>query len=173
MLLGGAVQRTVSWPAVFFPPDDTDLRPTSIDVHDVPQYGGALSFFEDLDSLRWRYASGDYERIAFGATSAYLIHKKGTANQYMRVCQWLMDHTELTFSRIARLIQVAQGDGAMGIRWAIYGDADAVRAQVQRLRRAGFLCAPRTRILQIKSQNPDLLIPENWNLTDAMFSFHA
>lgn len=172
-LLGGAVQKTVSWPAALFPPDDTDLRSVCIDGEKVPSRGGPLSFFEELDSLRWRYPRGDYERLELGATSDYIIYKKGAANQYMRVCQWSLDYTELAFSRIARLIRIAQKDGAMGVRWAIYGEGNAARAHVQRLRRAGFLCARRTRILQIKSQNPDFLIPENWDLTDTMFSFHS
>jgi len=139
----------------------------------LPRRPGPLTFFEDLESLRWRYSAADYERVSLnGQNSAYVIYKKGAANQYMRICQWSLEGRTLTFPQIAGLIKVAQREGAMGVRWAIYGQDEPARALVRRLRWFGFLCLPRARTLQIKSGEGEFLRPENWNLTNAMFSFH-
>jgi hypothetical protein len=140
----------------------------------LPKRDGLLSFFEDTHSLRWRYSGDDYQRLGLGAQSAdYLIYKKGAANQFMRVCQWHLDSKPVSFLQVAGLVQIAQRDGAMGVRWAIYGrDDTGNQTLVDRLRRFGFLCVRRERTLLIKSQEQELLAPENWDLNDAMFSFH-
>jgi hypothetical protein len=173
LLLGGAVQKTVWSSAALCVHHARNLRPALIDDGTLPSRNGLLSFFEDLDSLRWRYPDSDYRLRELDLERRnYIIQKRGSANQYMRVCQWLLDPTTLSISQIAGLIQMAQGDGALGVRWAIYGRDEAAKVLVQRLRRFGFLCVQRVRTLQIKSNEPEFLVPENWNLTDAMFSFH-
>jgi len=173
MLVGGAVQKAVWSPAALLVSSATDLRPMRMDDSALPKRNGLLSFFEDLDSLLWRYPRGDYQRLGLDPQRFdYLIYKKGSANQYMRVCQWLLDSKALSFSRIAGLVQIAQRDGAMGVRWAIYGHDNAAKALVERLRCSGFLCVRRVRTLLVKSHEREFLAPENWNLTDAMFSFH-
>ena len=172
LMVGGTAQRIVWWPAALLAPRD---RPLRLSNHDsaLPRRPGPLTFFEDLESLRWRYSAADYERVSLnGQNSAYVIYKKGAANQYMRICQWSLEGRTLTFPQIAGLIKVAQREGAMGVRWAIYGQDEPARALVRRLRWFGFLCLPRARTLQIKSGEGEFLRPENWNLTDAMFSFH-
>jgi hypothetical protein len=173
LMVGGTVQRTAWWPAALLAARDTAFRSWPINGSPPATCLRSLSFFEDLESLRWRYPAGDYERLAInGEDSDYLIYKKGSASQYMRICQWSLDSSELSVSRIAGLIRVAQRDGAMGIRWAIYGLDEAAKTLVRRLRRFGFLCVSRARTLQIKSDEKEFLKPESWNLTDAMFSFH-
>jgi hypothetical protein len=174
LLLSGAIQSAVWWPvasAVGAAAEGSGLMGAGESPlparNDFP-----LSFFEDLDSLRWRYPAEDFKRLAFDREGGdYVIYKKGSPSQYMRVCQWALNATEVRLSRVAQLVQLAQRDGAMGVRWSVYGGENA-RALVHRLRRFGFLCVRRERILQIKSQEKDFLRPENWNLTDSMFSFH-
>lgn len=174
LLLGGAVQSAAWSPTAFFAPRAKGFQPVRMDDSPLPQRDGLLSFFGDTDSLRWRYSGDDYRRLGLDAQRAdYLIYKEGTPKQYMRVCQWHLDSSALSLSRIAGLVQIAQRDGAMGVRWAIYGEDNAAnRVLVDRLRRFGFLCVRRERVLLIKSQEEELLAPENWDLTDAMFSFH-
>lgn len=173
LLLGGAVQKAVWSPAALLAARRADLRPVRMDDSALPKRDGLLSFFEDPDSLRWRYPGSDYQRLELDPQSFdYLIYKKGAANQYMRVCQWLLDSTALSLSRIAGLVQIAQRDGAMGVRWAIYGRDNTAMVLVGLLRRFGFLCVRRVRTLLIKPHEQEFLAPENWNLTDAMFSFH-
>jgi len=173
LLVSGTLQRTFWWPAALLPPRDALFRCSPINGLPPATCLRFLSFFEDQESLHWRYPTGDYERVAIGGQdSHYLIYKKGSASQYMRICQWSLDASELSLSRIAELIRIAQSDGAIGIRWAIYDLDEAAKTLVRRLRRFGFLCVPRSRTLQIKSDEKEFLSPANWNLTDAMFSFH-
>lgn len=172
LFVGGTVQKAAWRIASLFTSQNGDSLFARIDKSHSSEPSGSLSFFDDSESLRWRYPDSDYERLTLDTENIdYLIYKRGSQNQYMRVCQWSLD-TELTFSQVARLVRIAEKDGTMGIRWAIYGGDERSGALVQRLRRFGFLCVPRKRTLQIKSNEAKLLHPENWNLTDAMFSFH-
>jgi len=173
LLLVGAVQKVAWWATILLIPANTGLCSMRIDDSPLPARNGSLSFFRDVDSLGWRYPTVDYQRMALNAQrDEYVIYKKGSATQYLRICQWLMDCKDLSLSRIAGLIQVAREEGAMGVRWAIYGSDREANSFVQRLRRFGFLCVPRAITLQIKSDEKEFLSPEAWNLTDAMFSFH-
>jgi len=171
LFLGGAAQKTVWGPAARFYPRASEFQIVKIDHSPLPEQKDFLSFFGDLESLRWRYPSDEYERLGLNS-SDYLIYKRGSIDQYMRICQWQLDATDLSLSQIGHLIQIAQKDGAMGVRWSIYGRDDTAKALVRRLRRSGFLCVPHTKTIQIKSHQQQFLRPECWDLTDAMFSFH-
>ncbi len=148
------------------------IRQVPIGEFCPPSTNNALSFFEDGDSLRWRYLEGHYERLALDARSGeYVIVKKGSPGSYLRVCQWkLSSNDQLTFAVIARLVRMAQEEKALGVRWAVYGDEPATKL-AHHMRRFGFLTARRVRTLLIQSKEPEFLAPENWNLTDAMFCF--
>lgn len=172
LFVGGTVQKALWWTTSFFASEDEGLRVARIDATLPSERSSCLSFFEDPESLRWRYSPSDYVQLSLnGENGDRIIYKRGSENQYLRVCQWLLNR-ELKVSQIAKLVRVAQKDGAMGIRWAVYGNDERTRALVQRLRRFGFLCVPRARTLQVKSGDMEFVNPENWNLTDAMFSFH-
>lgn len=172
LFVGGTVQKAAWRIASRFASQNGDSHFAHIDNSHSSERSGSLSFFEGSESLHWRYSDSDYERLALSSRNAdYLIYKRGSQNQYMRVCQWLLNG-ELKLSQVARLVRLAQRDGAMGIRWAVYGSDERARALVQRLRRSGFLCVPRARTIQVKSNEVEFLKPENWDLTDAMFSFH-
>lgn len=172
LFAGGTVQKAVWWPASFFISPNGSPQSVRIDACPPPELSGFLSFFEDSESLRWRYLPSDYGQLALkGSDVGYIRYKRGSANQYMRICQWLLD-TGINHHDVAEWIRAAQKDGAMGVRWAIYGNDDRTQNLVRGLRSLGFLCVPRVRTLLIKSGERELLKPENWNLTDAMFSFH-
>ena len=133
-----------------------------------------LAFFEDGDSLRWRYPEAQYARLSSGPSGQekeYVIAKKGSPDRYVRICQWHLGSDQPTFSLIANLVQMANRENALGVRWAVYGGDKTAMNLVRRLRRFGFLCAPRVRTLLLSSQEREFLAADRWKLTDAMFSF--
>jgi hypothetical protein len=131
-----------------------------------------LSFFEDRDSLQWRYLSGQYVRFGLKrSVREYLIAKRGTQERYLRICQWRLDSMESFSSLFAALVRQARQDGALGVRWAVYdGDQNSARL-VSALKRLGLLCARRTRIVMIHKNDERFLNPELWNMNDSLFSF--
>lgn len=131
-----------------------------------------LSFFEDSESLKWRYLEEQYEQYAMDEDNEqYLIVKRGSGERYLRVCQWRLALKQPSFRVIARLVEMAQAERALGVRWAVYGNSEEARPLVGRLRKFGFLCVPRTRALLVYSRDPDYLSAQKWKLTDALFSF--
>ena len=133
-----------------------------------------LSFFEDRDSLRWRYPEAQYARLSSEPSSQeeeYIIAKKGSPDRYVRICQWHLGPDQPTFSLLASLVQMADRENALGVRWAVYGDDKAATKLVRRMRRFGVFCAPRVRTLLLSSQEREFLAADRWKLTDAMFSF--
>jgi len=131
-----------------------------------------LSFFEDATSLSWRYLKGQYECLVWDSEGRdYLITKRGSEDRYLRVCQWQLTGGQPSFSLIGELVRLAEKQGALGVRWAAYGDNEAAAKIARALRKLGFLCARRTRTLLVNSAEREFFVPETWNLTDAMFSF--
>lgn len=131
-----------------------------------------ISFFEDAQSLGWRYLEGQYERLELDAKrDPYVVVKKGSAERYLRVCQWQLDEGEPSFQLIAKLVQMAREENALGVRWAVYGSGKVSTALSRRLRGLGFLCAQRERAVLIYSKEQDFHSVDKWKLTDAMFSF--
>jgi hypothetical protein len=172
--LAGSVQQ-IGWsPINFLPAGNGRIRSVRVSGGALPNDDSGLSFFEDEESLRWRYLEGQYQRLAMDAKGEdYMIVKKGARDSYLRVCQWkLSADRQVTFSLIASLVQMAQKQKALGIRWAIYGEDAAKATLVRRLRRFGFLCASRIRTLMINANEKEFLVAGRWNLNDAMFSFH-
>lgn len=171
--LMGVPQRT-AWSIVSsFQARGREIRPVPIADFYSPIADDSLSFFEDEDSLRWRYLAGQYERLALDQTGEeYVIVKKGSPGSYLRVCQWkLSSPKQVTFSLICRLVQMALEERALGVRWAVYGDDQCTKHVARRLRGFGFLTTRRVRTLLIQSQEPEFLMPERWRLNDSMFSF--
>lgn len=168
----GMVQRAVWTPALVFSGHTNGLRIIPTDESPMGQPGRSLSFFQEQDSLAWRYPGGQYERIAAEAEGGSdLIVKHGSANRYLRVCQWRMSARPPTNALVARLVWMARQQRALGVRWAVYGEEAGSAALVRRLRNSGFLCARRVRTLLINTPDPRFLDASAWNLTDAMFSF--
>ncbi len=131
-----------------------------------------LSFFEDRESLEWRYLAGQYFRLGLKrSVREYLIAKRGTQERYLRVCQWRLDSMESFASLFAALVRQARQDGAMGVRWAVYDGEQMSEPIVKVLKRMGLLCARRTRIVMIHKNDERFLNPELWNMNDSLFSF--
>lgn len=152
------------------------IKPSLVSKIDgpVPMTDSLLSFFEDGDSLRWRYPETQYARLSSEHDSReqqYVIAKRGSPDRYVRVCQWHFGPHQPAFSLIASLVQMAKSENALGVRWAVYGDDEITANVVRRLRRHGFLCAPRIRTLLLSSREKALLAADKWKLTDALFSF--
>jgi len=131
-----------------------------------------LRFFDDSDALKWRYPKEQYEQLAFeGRKGEHLIVKSGAPDRYLRVCQWRLGSEQPTLPLVAKLIETAQKQMALGIRWAVYGDDEGARKLSGRIRKFGFLCARRARTLLISSRQREFLSPDQWDLSDALFSF--
>ena len=172
--LTGIVQQ-IGWsPILFSSSHPSYVRSVRLNDRALPNNNGSLSFFEDQDSLGWRYSKDQYERLALGANGEqYLIIKEGFSGGYLRVCQWRLGSDQPSLPLITSLVRRAQEQKALGVRWAVYGDNESAKKLVQRMLRFGFLCARRRRIVLIHAKEKDLLVPEHWNLSDAMFSFHT
>jgi hypothetical protein len=172
----GVVQ-TIGWaPATFLAGKSYQLQRIPIDLDCS---GGravqddSLSFFQDRESLLWRYPNGQYEKLAVGHNSShYLILKSGSQDGYLRVCQWNLPDGGPGAGLVRDLVCHAQQKNAFGLRWAVYGTSRNAATLVSRMRNLGFLCARRTRTLLIRSTEKQLLNPGYWGLADSMFSFH-
>jgi len=172
-LWGAGLAQTAFWsPVLSLSGPPKGFRSPPVDGSPLRQSPRSLSFFEDQNSLAWRYPTGHYERIAAETKDgANLIVKCGSPNQYLRVCQWHLNSEPLSPALIAQLIHRALQQQALGVRWAVYGEDVTSALLVGRLRKFGFLCARRVRTLLINATDPQYLDPGTWNLTDAMFSF--
>jgi hypothetical protein len=148
------------------------IQATAIDSHpSLEDLQPELALFKDSESCRWRYPSSQYAKVTFADTNERVIVKKGSAERFLRVCQWQLRDGQPSLSLLAKLAEMATAQKAMGVRWAVYGNASQHRTMVNRLRMAGFVCAGRSRTLIVHSQQKDLFCPDNWALTDSLFSF--
>jgi hypothetical protein len=137
-----------------------------------------FSFFEDRESLAWRYLEGQYLRFGFERSSQsqqrsgdYLIAKRGSPYGYLRVCQWKLDSVDSFLPLFGALVREARNQNALGVRWAVYDGESASERLVKKMRRAGFLCARRNRIVMIHKKDEKYLDPAQWRINDSLFSF--
>jgi hypothetical protein len=154
------------------------LRKTN-GVHAVPIGGETLwpeadrlSFYEEKESFRWRYLEEQYVHYAIAQEPrSYVVAKRGREDRFLRVCQYRLGSVDSVNSVVRKLIEQAREDKAMGIRWAVYDDGALSEEIVGRLRRLGFLCAPRVRIVMVHRDFPEYLQPAVWRMSDAHFCF--
>jgi hypothetical protein len=138
----------------------------------VARAEGKLSFFEDPDSLEWRYFGGQYVRISFDSSPCnYVIAKRGSKERYVRVCQWHLDSDARMFPLINALVALSRKEKAIGVRWAVYGNGSVSERVVKHMRKAGFFCRPRVRTVMVHNKEPDFLDAAKWNMNDSLFSF--
>jgi hypothetical protein len=131
-----------------------------------------LAFFEEHESMAWRYFEGQYMRFAFdGDDRDYLIVKRGALDRYLRVCQWRLNSTKSLPSLLAAMIRLARVDGAVGVRWAVYDGEAMTPSLLRAMRRFGFFCVRRTRTVMIHTKDPKFLAPAMWKMNDSFFSF--
>lgn len=131
-----------------------------------------LSFYEDKESFRWRYLAEQYVYYAIAQTPHdYVVAKRGREDRYLRVCQYRLSSADSVISVARALIEQAQEDEAMGVRWAVYDDGALSEKIVGRLRGLGFLCARRVRIVMVHKDFPEYLQPAKWRMSDSHFCF--
>lgn len=173
-LLGAvAVFQRAAWSALpWFSRRSNEIQSVALSKCSFSATGPALSFFEDPASLRWRYLDGQYEQLAFARPREGCVTvKNGSTDRFLRVCQWQFPPGQSVFSLVVRLAKLARAQNALGVRWAVYGDAPDSVELVRQMRRLGFLCVRRMRTLLIHSKDETIRSPKDWNLTDGMFSF--
>jgi hypothetical protein len=167
----GLLQR-IAWSVAPRFLSSSGIGETSIEKNGFPLERERLAFFQDSDSLRWRYLKGQYIRFEIGDSPAeYLIAKRGSPTKFLRVCQWRLEKTQRLSGLLSTLVRQARRDSALGVRWAVYdGEASAERI-VGKLRRAGFLTARRTRIVMVHNKEEEYLNTSLWKMNDSLFSF--
>jgi hypothetical protein len=173
ILFGGGISQRTMWSlAQVALPGANGVRQVPMGASPLEPERNRLSFFEDLDSLQWRYLEGQYIRFSFAATPGnYLIAKKGTEERYLRVCQWRLRSPTVLRSLIVALIRQAAKEDALGVRWAVYDNEPMSAEIVKHMRRMGFLCARRVRTVMVHKKDPEFLPPAVWNMNDSLFSF--
>ena len=171
LLIAGSAQR-IPWSiAPIFLGGINGVRPGSLCGTVAPDTN-RLSFFEDSDSLQWRYQKDQYVRFRIdGAPDDYLIAKRGSKDRYLRVCQWNINSAISVKRLILPMIRHAQSDKALGVRWAVYDDRETATRLVTEMRRLGFLCARRVRTVMVHTKDPKFLDPAMWKMNDSLFSF--
>lgn len=131
-----------------------------------------LSFYEERESLLWRFIPEQYILYMFEQASRdYLIVKRGRADRYLRVCQYRFSEPSLIGPAVRTLLKQARIDGAIGVRWAVYDEGARAEEIVAKLRRLGFLCARRTRVLMVHKDFTSYLQPSAWTMSDSHFCF--
>jgi hypothetical protein len=153
-------------------PRPKGIRLVSVGDAPLQREGERISFFEDLDSLKWRYFDDQYVRFAFDSTPQdYLIAKRGSESRYLRVCQWRLSSTASIFQLLSAMVNLARRERAIGVRWAVYADDALSKRVVTQMRNAGFLCKKRVRTVMVHNTKPDFLAASKWNMNDSLFSF--
>jgi hypothetical protein len=131
-----------------------------------------LSFYEEKESLQWRFLPEQYVLYMFEqAPRDYLIVKRGRADRYLRVCQYRLSLANSARPIVRTLLEQARADHAIGIRWAVYDEGARTEELVAELRGLGFLCARRTRIVMVHKDFAAYLQPSAWKMSDTHFCF--
>jgi len=171
LLAAGALQRA-GWSLAGPLVSSKGIRQAPVGRNGFAAESARLTFFEDSESLQWRYIKGQYVRFDVESTTGdFAIAKRGSPVRFLRVCQWKLGVTERLSGLLAALVRQARQDGALGVRWAVYdGEPEAVEL-VKQLKLAGFLCARRTRIVMVHKKEDKYLAPSLWKMNDSLFSF--
>jgi hypothetical protein len=150
-----------------------DIR--AIPLHETPAgaRNGGITLFQDRASREWRYPESEYACFSDAScpSSAFLIAKQGSPERYLRVCDWRLCSSNQVPRFIAALLRHAESTGVLGVRWSVYENGEDSGPLLQSLRRAGFVCAPRTRRLLVYSDRDQFLNPSTWRLSDSLFCF--
>lgn len=171
-LFGVGLLQRAAWAIASMLPQPSGVRTVPTANGALAQETERLSFFEDRDSLEWRYFGDQYVRFSFDAApDQYLIAKKGGEDRFLRVCQWHLGPTGSMLSLIQALVREAQKERAIGVRWAVYENGQVSKMIPTQLRAAGFICRQRVRIVMVHKKEPEFLATSKWNMNDSLFSF--
>lgn len=148
------------------------VQPVAVGSGPVVPVTDRFSFFEDADSIRWRYFEDQYLRFSFeGSSEDYVIVKRGELDRFARIVQWRIRRIDRASVLIDALVRKVEQDKALGIRWAIYHGDPLAEGLERLLRRRGFLCVRRVRTLMLHSQKPEYAEATAWNVNDSLVSF--
>ena len=89
----------------------------------------------------------------------------------LRVLQTRLDDTNSIAPIVTTLIRKALDQQAIGVRWAVYDVDEKAAHLVSELRRNGFVCARRIRIMMVHKNDPKFVDTRLWNINDSLFSF--
>jgi len=129
------------------------------------------AFFEDKDSLSWRYPDTEYTTIVSEDDAhQYVIAKHGSNERYLRVCQWHLEESSDPIPFMAALIKEAKREKALGVRWSLYLDQQQ-SVILKSMGELGFLRVPRNRRLLFYTSEDAFLNPKQWDIADSFFSF--
>jgi GNAT superfamily N-acetyltransferase len=143
-----------------------------VQTNGFPPEHKQLGFFEDPESLRWRYLEGQYVRLDLGDKAGnYVIAKRGGRKNFLRVCQWRLEETASLPRILPILIREAKRDGSVGVRWAIYSQQPSSEDFLKQMRRKGFICVPRKRIVMVHNSDERYMTSAIWRMNDSLFSF--
>jgi hypothetical protein len=166
------ISQRVIWPILSLKLPANGTQPVAVDAEIKEQNKAKLSFFEDTESLKWRYLEGQYVRFGFESSpDDYVIAKRGSETKYVRVVQWQLSSAKCIDAALSALTRAARQDRAIGVRWAVYDDDSMAPELVSRMRRMGFLCARRSRSLMINTNQPAFYQPSAWRVNDSLVSF--
>jgi hypothetical protein len=134
-----------------------------------------FSLSSDRDFLAWRYATDEYLRLQDDSSQNLgVIAKKGSARDYVRVCQSSLQPNDGKWQSVIRsLIAAAIEEDALGVRWAVYGHGALEKRLVTLLRKMAFLCVRRERTIYAHSLDATHLNPEGWHVEDSLFCFDS
>ena len=175
LFLAGVVQRTAWSMALPFLPRTNGTCSVRISDEKKPvREPSTLRFAEDKDFLAWHYPESQYFRVGASQASGddFIIVKNGSESKYLRVCQYHLDSESLPLSSVlVNLIATARAQNALGVRWAVYGEGEVPARLIRAMRKLGFLCARRERVLMVYTSDRELFQPSRWNMSDSFVSF--
>ncbi|HXW57122.1 MAG TPA: hypothetical protein VEJ67_15345 [Candidatus Cybelea sp.] len=126
---------------------------------------------EEERFLKWRYPHGMYSRLVVGdASECYVIARKGSAHQALRICQWHGASDRYLPSLVKGLIREAARTGSAGVHWSVYGNGAEQERIVGHLGRQHFYPISRNVRALVYSSKEEFFSPENWNLSDSLVS---
>lgn len=172
LAMAGSVQRTF-WAL----PRKTDsaVREISVDAPSSNHHvAPGISLTSDVDFANWRYGTSEFRRLQLdGSDKSWIVAKKGSSSEYLRVCQSSPDLDEQNAERLVKsLIKIALRERALGVRWALYDDGSLQHRLVPVLRQLGFLCMKRERTIYVRRSASSGETPA-WQLQDSLFCFDS
>ena len=172
LFASGVAQKSFWSVAGLFPSKNNSVQAIPIGTETLCPEKERLTFYEEKESLRWRYLADQYVLYALdNAPNDYVIVKRGRHDRYVRVCQYRLSSAESVGAIVRHLLIQTENDNAMGVRWAVYDDGPLSDEIVNKLQRRAFLCARRVRIVMVHKNFPKYLQPSIWKMSDAHFCF--
>jgi len=171
-LFSAGLIQSIVWSAVPRILSKQEIAEVPIEKNGFPVESSRIAFFQDSESLHWRYLDGQYVRFEISADSGdYLIAKRGSPDKFLRVCQWKIGGRAKISGLLAAMAKQAQREKALGVRWAVYEGEAGAEELARQMRVAGFLVAKRTRIMMVHKKDERYLDKSLWKINDSLFSF--